>query len=93
MSEDVQRDAPARSQDHGGARRKADYIALTKAARARSDTLAAESIDLQRVTIFSAGLAVGAKESDAGKAFIACLTAPEAAPMITKSGLEPVTTR
>ena len=49
--------------------------------------------DLQRVTIFSAGLAAGAKEPDAGKALMACSTAPEAAPMITKSGLEPVTTR
>ena len=29
----------------GGARRKADYIALTTAARARFDTLAAESIE------------------------------------------------
>ena len=28
-----------------GARRKADYIALTKAARARFDTLAAQSIE------------------------------------------------
>jgi len=60
MSEDVQRDAPARSQDHGGARRKADYIALTKAARARFDTLAAESIE----AVFQAVLTAATQDGD-----------------------------
>jgi len=36
---------PDAAPTRGGARRKADHIALTKAARARFDTLAAESID------------------------------------------------
>ena len=60
MSKDVQRDAPARSQDHGGARRKADYIALTKAARARFDTLAAESIE----AVFQAVLTAATQDGD-----------------------------
>ena len=59
MSEDVQRDAPARSQDHGGARRKADY-ALTKAARARFDALAAESIE----AVFQAVLTAATQDGD-----------------------------
>jgi len=49
--------------------------------------------ELQRVTVFSAGIAAGAKEPDAARALIACLAAPEAAPTITKSGLEPVAAR
>jgi len=49
--------------------------------------------ELQRVTVFSAGVAAGAKEPDAARALIACLAAPEAAPAITKSGLEPVAAR
>src|SRR5215207_1455676 len=36
---------PDAAPTRGGARRKADYIALTKTARARFDTLAAESIE------------------------------------------------
>ena len=60
VNEDVQRDAPARSQDHGGARRKADYIALTKAARARFDTLAAESIE----AVFQAVLTAATQDGD-----------------------------
>jgi molybdate transport system substrate-binding protein len=35
---------------------------------------------LQRITVFSAGIAVGAKEPEAGKALIACLAGHEAAP-------------
>ena len=60
MYEDVQRDAPVRSQDHGGARRKADYIALTKAARARFDALAAESIE----AVFQAVLTAATQDGD-----------------------------
>src|SRR3954465_7392153 len=68
MSDDVQHEAPARSQDHGGARRKADYIALTKAARARFDTLAAESIE----AVFQAVLTAATQDGDmaAGKLII-----------------------
>ena len=46
--------------------------------------------ELQRITVFSAGLASNAKEPEAGKALIACLAAPAAAPAVTKSGLEPI---
>src|SRR3954454_25047029 len=60
MSDDVQHEAPARSQDHGGARRKADYIALTKAARARFDALAAESIE----AVFQAVLTAATQDGD-----------------------------
>src|SRR3954454_6974122 len=60
MSDDVQHEAPVRSQDHGGARRKADYIALTKAARARFDTLAAGSIE----AVFQAVLAGATQDGD-----------------------------
>ena len=49
--------------------------------------------ELQRVTVFSAGIAAGAKEPDGARALIACLAAPEAAPAIVKSGLEPVAAR
>lgn len=49
--------------------------------------------EVQKVTVFSAGLAVGAKEPDAAKALIQFLASPAAAPAITKTGLEPVTSR
>ena len=47
--------------------------------------------EVQKVTVFSAGVAVGAKEPDAARALIKFLASPAAAPAITKSGLEPVT--
>ena len=46
--------------------------------------------EVQRVTVFSAGLAAGAKEPQAAKALIACLGAPEAAETIRKTGLDPI---
>jgi molybdate transport system substrate-binding protein len=46
--------------------------------------------EVQRVTIFSAGLAAGSKNPDAAKTLIACLGGPEAAPTIKKTGLEPI---
>jgi molybdate transport system substrate-binding protein len=49
--------------------------------------------EVQQVTIFSAGVAVGAREPDAGRALIKFLASPAAAPAITKSGLEPVTSQ
>jgi molybdate transport system substrate-binding protein len=49
--------------------------------------------EVQRVTVFSAGIATGAKEPDAAGALIKFFTSPAAAPTITKSGLEPVTSR
>jgi hypothetical protein len=45
----------------------------------------------KKVTVFSAGLAAGAKEPDAARALIKFFTSPAAASTITKSGLEPVT--
>ncbi len=48
--------------------------------------------EIQKVTIFSAGIATGVKEVDAAKALIQFLSSPAAAPAIAKSGMEPVTT-
>ncbi len=47
--------------------------------------------EVQKVTMFSAGIAVGAKELEGAKALIKFLTSPAAAPAIIKSGMEPVT--
>ena len=44
---------------------------------------------LQHVTVFSAGLAAHARESDAARALVAYLTAPAAASVIRESGMEP----
>jgi molybdate transport system substrate-binding protein len=46
--------------------------------------------EVQRVTVLSAGLAVGAKEIGAAKALIALLSSPFAIPAIARSGLEPM---
>jgi molybdate transport system substrate-binding protein len=46
--------------------------------------------DLQKITIFSAGIATVSKEPDAGKALIKFLGSPAASPTIIKSGLEPI---
>jgi len=45
--------------------------------------------DIQHVTVFSAGLHAAAKETDAAKALVKFLTAPEAAAVIRKTGMEP----
>jgi molybdate transport system substrate-binding protein len=45
--------------------------------------------DLQRMTMFSTGIHAGAKQADAAKALVKFLTAPAAAPVIRKHGLEP----
>jgi len=44
----------------------------------------------QKVTVFSAGVAVGAKEPDAARALIKFLASPGNVPAIKKTGLEPV---
>jgi molybdate transport system substrate-binding protein len=49
--------------------------------------------EVQRATIFSAGLATGAKALDAARALIAFLASPAAAAAITNSGLEPIAVR
>ena len=49
--------------------------------------------EVQRVSMFSAGVAVGTSNSDAAHALIRFLASPEAAHAITKSGLEPIGNR
>jgi molybdate transport system substrate-binding protein len=45
--------------------------------------------EIQKITVFSAGIAVGAKEPEAGGALIKFLASPAAVPAIRKSGIEP----
>lgn len=45
--------------------------------------------DIQQITSFSAGLHVAAREADAAKALVRFLTAPAAAPVIRRKGMEP----
>ena len=46
--------------------------------------------DLQKITVFSAGIATASKEPEAGKALIKFLTSKDASAEIVKSGLEPI---
>jgi molybdate transport system substrate-binding protein len=46
--------------------------------------------DLQKITVFSAGIATVSKEPEAGKALIKFLTSPAAGAEITKNGLDPI---
>ena len=46
--------------------------------------------ELQKITIFSAGVATVSKEPEAGKALIKFLASPASAPVIVKSGMEPI---
>ena len=45
--------------------------------------------DLQRMTMFSTGIHTGAKQAEAARALVKHITAPAAAPVIRKHGLEP----
>jgi molybdate transport system substrate-binding protein len=45
--------------------------------------------DVQKITVFSAGIHSGAKEPEAAKGLVKFLTAPAAAPVFKKHGLEP----
>jgi molybdate transport system substrate-binding protein len=45
---------------------------------------------LQKITVFSAGIATGSKEPDAGRALIKFLASPAARDAIVKSGMEPI---
>jgi molybdate transport system substrate-binding protein len=45
----------------------------------------------QQVTVFSAGIAAGARSPDAARALITFLSSPAVLPAITKTGLEPAT--
>ena len=49
--------------------------------------------EVQRVTVFSAGVATGSTQPDAARALIRYLNSPEAAPTIAKTGLEPLPAR
>lgn len=46
--------------------------------------------ELQKITVFSAGIATGSKEPEAGKALIKFLASPAARETIINSGLEPI---
>jgi molybdate transport system substrate-binding protein len=46
--------------------------------------------ELQKVTVFSAGIATVSKEPDAGRALIKFLASPAARDAIIKSGMEPI---
>jgi molybdate transport system substrate-binding protein len=47
--------------------------------------------EIQQITVYSAGVAAGARAPDAARALLQFLSSPAAAPAIAKSGLEPVT--
>ena len=47
--------------------------------------------EVQQVTVYSAGIAKGAKQEAAGRALIQYLVSPDAAPVIEKNGLQPPT--
>jgi molybdate transport system substrate-binding protein len=49
--------------------------------------------EVQKVSVFSAGVAVGTRISEAAHALIGFLASPEAAHAITKSGMEPIAPR
>jgi len=49
--------------------------------------------DAQKVTVFAAGIATGARQPDAGAELIRFLASPAAAPAITRSGLQPITAK
>jgi molybdate transport system substrate-binding protein len=46
--------------------------------------------ELQKITVFSAGIATVSKEQDAGKALIKFLASPAARAEIVKSGMDPI---
>jgi molybdate transport system substrate-binding protein len=46
--------------------------------------------ELQKITVFSAGIATVSKEPDAGKALIKFLASPAARDILVKSGLDPI---
>ena len=56
------------------------------------DIVGALPADLQKITVFSAGIATVSKEPDAGKALIKFLASPAVSATIIKSGLEPIET-
>jgi molybdate transport system substrate-binding protein len=49
--------------------------------------------EVQRVSVFSAGVAAGSRNTEAAKALIGFLASPEATHAVTKSGMEPIAHR
>jgi molybdate transport system substrate-binding protein len=49
--------------------------------------------ELQKITVFSAGIASVSKEPETGKALIQFLASPAARPTIVNSGMEPIAAR
>jgi len=49
--------------------------------------------EVQQATLFSAGIVTGAKEPEAARAMIRFFTSATAAPIIAKTGLEPITAK
>ena len=49
--------------------------------------------DIQKVTVFSSGIAVSSKQVEEAKQFVKFLTSPEVYPIIIKQGLEPAARR
>jgi len=49
--------------------------------------------EVQRVTVFSAGIATASKQPEVARQLIRYLQSPEAAPTIVKTGLEPIAAR
>ena len=54
------------------------------------DLLGPLPAELQKITVFSAGIATMSKEPEAGKALIKFLSSPAATAQIIKSGMEPI---
>jgi molybdate transport system substrate-binding protein len=54
------------------------------------DIVGALPDELQKITVFSAGIATGSKEPEAGKALIKFLGSPAARDEIVKSGMDPI---
>jgi molybdate transport system substrate-binding protein len=46
--------------------------------------------ELQKITVFSAGIATVSKEAEAGRALIKFLASPAARPELVKSGMDPI---
>jgi molybdate transport system substrate-binding protein len=49
--------------------------------------------EVQRVTVFSAGIAAGSQHAAAARALIRCLASPAASSTVVKSGMEPSTAK
>jgi molybdate transport system substrate-binding protein len=74
---------------HGGAEIGFQQISELKPVQG-IDIVGSLPDDLQKITVFSAGIATVSKEPDAGKALIKFLASPTASAVIVRSGLEPI---